>query len=101
MNHIDLSQEHSFINFKQKDSKLKYARQKIVNCRFSSKVFSDHSHCDIVGFTLNKNKTKVIRLFYNKHNRPEGDHVSESVYCPIKLHTFNPVIKSYWTSVNN
>jgi hypothetical protein len=94
MNQFDLSQEHNFINFKSKDTKLKYARQKYVNCKFSSKVFSDHSHCDIVGFTLNKNKTKVIRLFYNKHNRPEGDYVSESVNYPIKLHIFNPVFKS-------
>jgi len=86
-----LSQEHSFINFKQKDSKLKYARQKIVNCKFSSKIFSLHDDCTIVGFTLNKSKTKVIRLFYNKHNRSEGDQVCETVHYPVKVGIFDPL----------
>lgn len=87
-----LSQEHSFINFRQYDSKLKYARQRIVNRRFSSKIFSLYDDCTIVGFTLNKNKTKVIRLFYNKHGRPEGDLVCESVHYPVKVGISNP----YW-----
>ena len=86
-----LSQEHSFINFKQKDSKLKYARQKIVNCKFSSKIFSLHDDYTIVGFTLNKQKTKIIRLFYNKYDNPEGDRVCETVHYPVKVGIFNPL----------
>jgi hypothetical protein len=89
MNRTLLPKEEYFINFKGHDSNLKYARQKIVNCKFSNKVFSDHSNYDIVGFTLNKNKTMVIRLFYNKYSAPCGDYVCESVHYPSLDPVFN------------
>ena len=50
---------------------------------------SDNDDRQVVGFTLNQKKTKVIRIFFNKHNRPEGDHVSESTHYPIKIKKLN------------
>ena len=81
----DLSEEHSFINLKQGNKTLKYARENFVNRRFSNKLFSIYSDYDVVGFTLNKSKTKVIRMFFNKYNRPEGDLVVETVHYPIRI----------------
>jgi len=88
---MDLTEEYFFINFKSQNKEIKYARQNYVNRRLSSKIFSWYDGCDIVGFTLNRNKTKVIRMFYNKHRRPEGDRVCESIYYPIRLRVFNPL----------
>jgi hypothetical protein len=82
---MNLSQEHTFINLKSGDKILKYARQNYVNRRFSNKLFSIYSDYNVVGFTLNKTKTKVIRIFYNKYSRPEGDLVVETVHYPVKV----------------
>jgi hypothetical protein len=84
---MNLLQEHSFINLQSDNKDLKYARQNCVNRKFSSALFSRYTDYQIVGFTLNKKKTKVIRIFFNKYTRPEGDHASESTYYPIKLKT--------------
>jgi hypothetical protein len=84
---IDLSQEHSFINLQSDNKDLKYARQNCVNRRFSSALFSRYNGYQIVGFTLNEKKTKVIRIFFNKYTRPEGDRVCETTHYPIKLKT--------------
>lgn len=88
---IDLSKEHFFINLQAGNHNLKYARQHYVNQRFSSSLFSDYSHRQVVGFTLNQKKTMVIRIFFNKYNSPEGDRVSESTYYPIKLNTLTMI----------
>lgn len=82
---MNLSEEHTFINLKTGNKTLKYARQNYVNRRFSNRLFSIYSDVDVVGFTLNKNKTKVIRIFFNKYDNPEGDLVLESVNYPIKI----------------
>ena len=87
----DLSQEHSFINFQSDNKNLRYARQNYVNRRFSSALFSRYTDYQIVGFTLNEKKTKVIRIFFNKYTRPEGDCVCESTHYPIKLNTLTMI----------
>ena len=94
---MNLIQEHSFINLKSGSSTLKYARQNYVNCKFSHKVFSHYEGYEIVGFTLNKNKTKVIRIFFNKYNDPMGDRVCESVRYPIKIGKEDRIFKMSWT----
>jgi hypothetical protein len=76
------SQESAFINLYPDHPTLKYARQNYVNRRFGKKLFSIYENYTIVGLTLSKNRTKVIRIFFNKHNRPEGDRVVESVKYP-------------------
>ena len=85
-----LSEEHIFINLQVGNKELKYARQHIVNRKFGNVLFSNYNDDrQVVGFTLNQKKTKVIRIFFNKHNRPEGDHVSESTHYPIKIKKLN------------
>ena len=85
-----LSEEHIFINLQVGNKELKYARQHIVNRKFGNVLFSNYNDdCQVVGFTLNQKKTKVIRIFFNKHNHPEGDHVSESTHYPIKIKKLN------------
>lgn len=80
-----LSQEFEFVNLKTENKDLKYARENYVNMRFGKKFFSIYESCDIVGYTLNQKKTKVLRVFFNKYNRPEGDYVTETVRLPIKV----------------
>ena len=82
-------QEYTFINLCHNHPTLQFARQNYVNKTFNNKLFSLYEGCQIVGFTLNKGKTKVIRIFFNKHNRPEGDRVVESVKYPIQLSNFH------------
>lgn len=94
---MNLSEEHTFINLKFGNKTLKYARQNYVNCRFSNKLFSMYSDLDVVGFTLNKNRTKVIRIFFNKYDKPEGDLVLESVSYPIKVGS----VSDTWFSSNH
>lgn len=83
---MDLQNEHTFINFQKGSNTLQYVRENYLNRNFCSKVLSWYDECQVVGFTLNKNKTKIIRIFYNKHGRPEGDRVVETVmFSSIKV----------------
>lgn len=79
------SQESAFINLYPDHPTLKYARQNYVNMRFGKRLFSIYENCCIVGFTLNKNRTKIIRIFFNKTNSPEGDRRVDSVKYPVKF----------------
>jgi hypothetical protein len=92
---MDLSQEHFFINLRCGDKQLKYARQGYANSRFSSKLFSYYNGVKVVGFTLNQKKTKVIRIFYNKYDNPEGDRVSETTHYPVKVGCLNMLHSNY------
>ena len=86
----NLSEEHTFINLQVGNKELKYARQHIVNRKFGNVLFSDYNYDrHVVGFTLNQKKTKVIRIFFNKYTRPEGDRSSESTHYPIKIKKLN------------
>lgn len=77
---MNIQDEHYFINFQQGSKTLKNVREILVNTRFSSRILSAYKKYHIVGFTLNKNKSTIIRLFLNKYDDPEGDTVSESVH---------------------
>jgi hypothetical protein len=76
-----IAQEHTFINLYPNHPTLQLARQSYVNKRFSHQFFTWWSDNEqIVGFTLNQKKTKVIRIFYNRSDLINGDHRSESVF---------------------
>lgn len=88
---MNLSKECWFVNLKEGNKDLIRARQDYVNRRFGKKFLSIYDECDFVGYTLNEKKTMVIRVFFNKHNKTEGDLVTESVHYPIKLGFHSPV----------
>jgi hypothetical protein len=83
---MDLQNEHTFINFQKGSKTLQYVRENYLNRNFCSKTLSIYDSCDIIGYTLNEKQTKIIRIFYNKHGRPEGDRVVETVlFSSIKV----------------
>jgi hypothetical protein len=79
-----LHEEFHFINLKSDNKDLKYARQNFINKRMSIKrLFWIYGDEEIVGYTMNEKKTKIIRIFYNRHDLLKGDLRSESVRYPI------------------
>ena len=75
------TEENTFINLYPNHPTLQLARQCYVNKRFSHRFFCHWSDNEqIVGFTLNKKKTKVIRIFYNRSDLINGDRRCESVF---------------------